>query len=170
MPADSQVGTRGPGLGGSGTAGLGTTVPGANGTSAGPVVRDAGDRVRVLLRMWEDLARQHVSMGGGCACGIGGVTVRLQDFEHDIADYLVAEAERLKQADVLALLMQHVQFDPPGEDEIVKVLRAMAGGEADAGPPPSQEVVLWLLQRLERTLNSFAKLHGGAAATARTAL
>lgn len=153
MPADSQVGTRSAGTGAGSAA-----------------VPSPGDRTRVLLRLWEDLARQHVSMGGGCACGIGGVTVRLQDFEHDIADYLVAEAERLKQADVLALLLQHVQFDPPGEDEIVKVLRAMAGGEADAGSSPAPEVVLWLLQRLERTLNSFAKLHGGAAATARTAL
>jgi hypothetical protein len=146
MPADSQAGTYRSGTG-------------------SPAVRDPGDRTRVLLRMWEDLARQHVSMGGGCACGIGGVTVRLQDFEHDIADYLVAEAERLKQADVLALLSQHVQFDPPGEDEIVKVLRAMADTES----PPSPAVVEWLLQRLERTLNSFAKLHGGAtASTVRT--
>ncbi|WP_420227398.1 hypothetical protein [Pigmentiphaga litoralis] len=151
MPADRQAGSY--------RSGTGSLGPGrASGSAA---VRDPGERTRVLLRMWEDLARQHVSMGGGCACGIGGVTVRLQDFEHDIADYLVAEAERLKQADVLALLSQHVRFDPPGEDEIVKVLRAMA----DTDSPPPLAVVEWLLQRLERTLNSFAKLHGGAAAS-----
>jgi hypothetical protein len=157
MPADSQAGTYR-----SGAGSPSTTAPCAGRGGASPAARDPGDRTRVLLRLWEDLARQHVSMGGGCACGIGGVTVRLQDFEHDIADYLVAEAERLKQADVLALLLQHVQFDPPGEDEIVKVLRAMADTESPA--PPA--VVEWLLQRLERTLNSFAKLHGGAAASA----
>ena len=42
-----------------------------------------------LLDIWQRLSSQHVALAAGCACGIGGVTLRLQDFEQDIADYLL---------------------------------------------------------------------------------
>lgn len=122
---------------------------------------DASDtvvRASRLLLLWNDLARQHVSMGGGCACGIGGVTVRLEDFEHDIADYLYAEAERLGNADVLALLSRHINMDEPAPDEISKVLTTLASTDE----PAPVAVADWLLTRLDRTLTSFARLHGGA--------
>lgn len=119
---------------------------------------DPTARASRLLLLWNDLARQHVSMGGGCACGIGGVTVRLEDFEHDIADYLCAEAQRLGNAEVLALLSRHVRMDDPAPDEIGKVLTMLAATE-DRVPESAAD---WILSRLDRTLTSFARLHGGA--------
>lgn len=115
-------------------------------------------RASRLLLLWNDLARQHVSMGGGCACGIGGVTVRLEDFEHDIADYLYAEAERLGNHEVLALLARHIQLENPAPDEISNVLKALASTD----DPVPETVAQWIVTRLDRTLTSFARLHGGA--------
>ncbi|MDX3906198.1 MAG: hypothetical protein QHC78_10965 [Pigmentiphaga sp.] len=108
-----------------------------------------------LLRLWSDLALQHVSMGGACACGIGGVTLRLQDFERDIIDYLRAEAERLGQADACALLDRHAAA---GDGAVAAVLGELAA--AGAGVPA--DAAAWVLARLDRTLTSFARLHGPA--------
>ena len=115
-------------------------------------------RASRLSLLWNDLARQHVSMGGGCACGIGGVTVRLEDFEHDIADYLYAEAERSDKHEVLALLSRHIQLENPAPDEINNVLKALANTD----DPVPEAVAEWVVTRLDRTLTSFARLHGGA--------
>ena len=118
-----------------------------------------GDMVleaRRLLGMWENLSRQHISMGAACACGIGGITVQLQDFEKDIVDYLVGKAEREGRSDVLSFLESQASQAPNGEWSISALLVALA--DADVNPPA--EVSRMLLGNLGRTLSSFAKLHG----------
>lgn len=70
-------------------------------------MRPDAARAAALLRLWNDVALQHVSMGGACACGMGGVTLRLQDFERDILDYLRDDAGRLGEAEAHALLACH---------------------------------------------------------------
>lgn len=119
-------------------------------------VRQAAD----LGRLWNELALQHVAMGGGaCSCGIGGVVVRLQDFERDIVDYLRAEAARLQENEALALLDRHAASEAGGGlAGVLAVLSDPASAVPDAAAG-------WLLARLSRTLTSFARLHGGARAT-----
>jgi hypothetical protein len=117
---------------------------------------DAAARAAALLRLWNDVALQHVSMGGACACGMGGVTLRLQDFERDILDYLRDEAGRLGEAEAHALLERHA---PAGQEGgVAAVLAALA----DPGNDAAAAGAAWLLGRLDRTLSSFARLHGGA--------
>ena len=41
-----------------------------------------------LLGKWTRLAQGHVMFGSGCSCGVGSGTLRLQDFEPQILDYL----------------------------------------------------------------------------------
>jgi len=115
----------------------------------------ADPRAQQLLRTWSSLSAQHVALGGNCGCGFGGISVSLEDFERDIADYLYAEAERSGQAQALALLC--ADGPPAGQERPVRTLleRPCAEG-ADAGAAE------WLLPRLARTLESFAKLHGPA--------
>ena len=109
-----------------------------------------------LLETWDRLGRAHMMIGAGCSCGIGGVVVALEDFEQDIADYLQAEAERLERRDVLTYLAEQAR-----EGELWSISRLLIGlaqptgsgsREADAG--------CFLLERLARTLHSFAQLHG----------
>ncbi|MDP1686931.1 hypothetical protein [Hydrogenophaga sp.] len=113
----------------------------------------ADPRAERLANLWSRLSAQHVTLGAGCGCMTGGVSVSLEDFELDIADYLWAESERLGQTEVEAWLLQ------PGPIEqqvkpVMSLLTRLEEGEAD------EAVADWLLTRLARTLDSFAKLHG----------
>ena len=47
-----------------------------------------------LWDLWCALALRHVALGGACACGAGGISLRLEDFELDIVDYLQDGGER----------------------------------------------------------------------------
>ena len=118
----------------------------------------AANDAQELLDIWQRLSSQHVALATGCACGIGGVTLRLQDFEQDIADYLLAQAERGQRADIVAFLRRH------GFDEAAGIWRldALLGALSDAAPGAHAEPEAsdFLLSRLGKTLRSFAKLHG----------
>ena len=46
-----------------------------------------------LSHLWNRLSTQHIALG--CSCSMSGISVTLEDFERDIADYLWAECERL---------------------------------------------------------------------------
>jgi len=109
-----------------------------------------------LQELWSALALRHVALGGACACGAGGVSLRLEDFELDIVDYLQDGGERHADAEV-ATWFQARQGLAPGAQPLRDLLESVAAGEA---PEPA---AAWLLPRLERTLRSFAELHGPGA-------
>lgn len=110
---------------------------------------------RHLAEIWDRLARTHMMAGGGCACGVGGVVVALEDFEQDIADYIVAETERLERQDVRDVLDAHGLV---GELwSIPQLLSALADAQGTIDP----QATAFVVERLGRTLRSFEKLHGG---------
>jgi hypothetical protein len=107
-----------------------------------------------LIDLWNRLSNQHIVLG--CSCVMGGVSVRLEDFERDIADYLWAESARLGQTEVEAFLLENGPIE--SLDQAVRtILARLQAGEA------SQEVTQWLLSRLTKTIESYAQLHGPAA-------
>lgn len=120
---------------------------------ADPSVALAGQ----LLDLWSALALRHVALGSACGCGAGGVSLRLEDFELDIVDYLQDGGERHDDTDV-AGWFQARQGQALGRQPLRDLLNAVL---ADEVPGPAAR---WLLPRLERTLRSFAELHGGASA------
>jgi hypothetical protein len=86
---------------------------------------------------------------------MSGMSVTLEDFEHDIADYLWAESERLGQTEVVTFLLI------PGpialQDQAIRgILNRLEEEEVDAA------VNDWLLPRMTKTIESYAKLHGPA--------
>lgn len=104
-----------------------------------------------LAALWDRLATQHVALG--CSCLMGGVSVTLEDFERDIADWLVAESERLGPAGVGLFLGANGPLSV--QDHAIRTtLHRLRAGEA------APEVAEWLLERLTRTLESYARLHG----------
>lgn len=113
---------------------------------------------RRLCDQWANLSRQHVSMASGCACGAGGVSLLLEDFEQDIADYLLGEAERNKRSETIAFLRANAFVEETQLWSLSLLLGALIDEDAVVKVPP--EVSAGLLQRLGRTLSSFAKLHG----------
>lgn len=104
-----------------------------------------------LADLWYRLATRHLAVG--CSCMGSGISVTLEDFERDIADYLLGESERLDVADVAAFIVARGPLR--GQRQPVRILLArLQSGEA------TPAVAGWLLERLERTLQSCARLHG----------
>lgn len=113
----------------------------------------ADPRAERLANLWSRLSAQHVTLGAGCGCMVGGVSVSLEDFELDIVDYLWAEGERLGESVVVAFLLRPGPIDQQ-QKPVGALLARLEDGEAD------EAVADWLLSRLARTLDSFVKLHG----------
>lgn len=106
-----------------------------------------------LSGLWNRLAGQHVALG--CSCTMSGLSVTLEDFELDIADYLWAESERLGQKEVVKFLLE------PGpiasqEQAVRSILRRLEDQDID------MVISDWLLPRMTKTIESYAKLHGPA--------
>ena len=106
-----------------------------------------------LSGLWNRLAGQHVALG--CSCTMSGLSVTLEDFELDIADYLWAESERLGQRDVVQFLLE------PGpiasQDQAIRnILRRLEDQDINT------VITDWLLPRITKTIESYAKLHGPA--------
>lgn len=114
------------------------------------------DRAARLAELWSRLSLQHVTLGAGCGCGAGGVSVSLADFERDIADYLQFEAERLGETRVseFLALAGPLEAQPAPVRDLLERLARDDRCEAAAQ---------WLLPRLTRTIESFARLHGPTA-------
>lgn len=86
---------------------------------------------------------------------MSGISVTLEDFERDIADYLWAESERLGEKAVEDFLLK------PGpiakQDKAIRgILERLEEGACEDG------VAEWLLTRMTKTIESYAKLHGPA--------
>lgn len=104
-----------------------------------------------LSALWHRLSTQHIALG--CSCSMSGISVTLEDFERDIADYLWAESERLGKTSVVAFLLA------PGpiaqQDRAIRqILQRIESGQSD------EATADWLLARMTKTIESYAKLHG----------
>lgn len=88
-----------------------------------------------LLGRWTALARRHVPLGAGCACGPGLAGVQLSDFESQVLEFLRS---------------RHGGISSSG---IADLLSGIARGESPVSAPGP------LLADLARTLDSFDEVH-----------
>lgn len=132
------------------------------------VTDDLSARAGRLLDLWSALALRHVALGAACACGAGGVSLRLEDFELDIVDYLQDGGERCDEAEVAAWFRARQSSAGAAAgatgttSPATQPLRQLLEDVQEARVPPP--VADWLIPRLERTLHSFAELHGSGTA------
>lgn len=120
------------------------------------VASDPAAQAALLWDLWCGLALRHVALGGACACGAGGISLRLEDFELDIVDYLQDGGERCEQPEVAHWFRARSGLEWGGQP-----LRGLLDVLGSDGVPAA--VAQWALARLERTLRSFAEVHGGGA-------
>lgn len=106
-----------------------------------------------LLELWSRLSSRHIALGSSCACGAGGVTLVLDDFELDIYGYLQDSAERGDVEEVRAFFAASTATEADARP-LLHLLETAAAGHLPPG------VGAWALPKLERTLSSFAELHG----------
>ena len=114
---------------------------------------DLAQRAEQMLGLWSNLAMLHVALGSSCACGTGGVSLRLEDFELDIVGYLEDAGLRSGMRDVEAYFQSFQQYGSRAQP-----LRALLEDILERRLPAV--VSEWLLPKVERTLRSFAELHG----------
>ncbi|CAN7731570.1 hypothetical protein LJR290_006913 [Variovorax sp. LjRoot290] len=114
---------------------------------------DVSQRASRLSRLWSELAMRHVALGSSCGCGAGGVSLQLVDFELDIVDYLEDQGLRSGVSEV----EEFFRARPTSQATGLPLQTLLEDLERDELPGQASE---WLLARLERTLNSFAELHG----------
>jgi hypothetical protein len=113
----------------------------------------AQQQAAYLSGLWNRLSGQHVALG--CSCTMSGMSVTLEDFEHDIADYLWAESERLGQTPLVNFLLSTRPI--ASQDQAIRgILSRLEQEHID------DEVTDWLLPRMTQTIESYAKLHGPA--------
>jgi hypothetical protein len=86
---------------------------------------------------------------------MSGISVTLEDFERDIADYLWAESERLGEKAVEKFLL----LEGPIAEQQRPIRNILSRLEELV---IENEVANWLLPRLTKTIESYAKLHGPA--------
>ena len=82
------------------------------------------------------------------------VSLRLEDFELDIVDYLQDGGERCELAEVANWFRGRQEVATAGSQPLLRLLEDVQTGRVP------QAAAEWLIPRLERTLNSFAQLHG----------
>jgi hypothetical protein len=104
-----------------------------------------------LNGLWNRLSGQHIALG--CSCTMSGMSVTLEDFERDIADYLWAESERLGQTHVVDFLLS-----PGPINEQNRAIRGIL--DRLENEEVSSDIADWLLPRMTKTIESYAKLHG----------
>ena len=114
---------------------------------------DLVQRAEQMLGLWSALAMQHVALGAACACGMGGISLRLDDFELDIVGYLEDAGLRSGIDEVVGFFNALQQAEPPPRP----LVRILEDAQQDRLPGGVGE---WLLPKVERTLRSFAEVHG----------
>jgi hypothetical protein len=114
---------------------------------------ELAQRAEHLLGMWSALSMQHVALGGSCACGMGGISLRLDDFELDIVGYLEDAGLRSGVSEVVGFFTAWQEASAPAQP----LRRLLEDARHQHLPGAVSE---WLLPKVERTLNSFAELHG----------
>jgi hypothetical protein len=92
-----------------------------------------------LLGKWTSLAQGHVLMGGNCSCGLGAGSLRIEEFEQQILDYLDGK-HALRERGSLSALLRSIMTD---------------AAQAESGDKLS------VLDDLKRTLESFEEVHRG---------
>jgi hypothetical protein len=121
---------------------------------------DLVQRAEHLLDLWSTLSMQHVALGAGCGCGMGGISLRLDDFELDIVDYLGDAGVRSGDPEVVDYFKDVQQRAEEGSamGARSRPLRRLLDEARCAGLPGA--VAAWLIPKVEHTLRSYAELHG----------
>jgi hypothetical protein len=112
---------------------------------------------RALLDLWRAMSATHVSLGANCACGMGGVTLQLSDFEQDIVEFVLGHAERTRRDDVTRFVHAHARNVATGGWNVAVLLTAVAAAREQQ---TDTAVCEFVLEKLGKTLRSFARLHG----------
>ena len=110
---------------------------------------------RDLVEIWSRVASQHMSGGQGCSCSFGGLSFQASDFELDIVEFVIGEAQKagLPNAEVY---VDAVAKRGPDRYSLPALLKALENGEYREASGAEIDVVL---ASLNTTLSAIEKAH-----------
>jgi hypothetical protein len=112
------------------------------------------ERAEALADIWSRVSRQHMSAAAGCSCGFGGFVVSAADFELDIVEFVIAEAETAGLAGVGPFITA-VSGRGPDRYSLAALLAALKRDPASADAADLD----FILDRLSTTLSSIDRNH-----------
>ena len=96
-------------------------------------------------------------MGGSCSCGVGAGSLRIEEFEQQILDYLEDKVAAGGNAAVTQALRERAGYERGRSGSLAALLASIAKDAAEA----QSAGWLPLLDDLNRTLESFEEVHRG---------
>lgn len=112
------------------------------------------ERAEALADIWSRVSRQHMSAAAGCSCGFGGFVVSAADFELDIVEFVIAEAETAGLAGVGPFITA-VAGRGPDRYSLAALLATLKRDPASADAADLD----FILDRLSTTLSSIDRNH-----------
>ena len=116
---------------------------------------DRNRRADELGEIWSRVSRQHLTAGAGCSCGFGGLMFQAADFELDIVEFVITEAQQAHNDRVEAFI-NSVSRRGPDRYSLPALLSALARGTSDIA---TGEDLDFALDRLTTTLSSMDRSH-----------
>jgi hypothetical protein len=114
---------------------------------------------RELAVLWRRIGSQHLSAAQGCACGFGGLMIQAADFEIDIVEFVLGDAQKSNMRGVEGYIKA---VAGRGDDRysLPALLDAIgkAGGDAQASPDELE----FILTRLRTTLTNIEAAHNNS--------
>ena len=117
-----------------------------------PARPDRADAVRELASLWSRVSRQHLAGGGGCGCGFGGLVFQAADFELDIVEFLLHDAQKAGRT-AIAPFIDASSKRGPDRYSLPALLDALAGSSL-----PDDDTN-FAITRLRTTLASIEDAH-----------
>lgn len=112
-------------------------------------------RARQLTEMWNRISRQHMSVASGCGCGFGGLILQASDFELDIVELVIDDANKHGRHALPAFIDSASKRGPDRYN-----LRALLNALDEEDGRLCEEDRTFALERLAATLGSIDAAHG----------
>src|SRR5437763_254427 len=91
---------------------------------------DARIEALQLLGQWTSLGQAHLLLGGSCSCGLAGGSLRLEEFEQQILDFVHEKYRAAGNAAVTQLLRERAGYAPAKSGSVSALLRSIAAEPA----------------------------------------
>lgn len=108
-----------------------------------------------LIEIWGRLSSQHLAGGQGCGCSFGGLMFMASDFELDIVEFVIGEAEKAGLPGVEAII-DAIAKRGPERYSLPALLKALAEGETRSA---SDVEIDFIIDRLNTTLSNMEQAH-----------
>lgn len=112
-------------------------------------------QARDLIEIWSRVSSQHMSGGQGCSCSFGGLMFQASDFELDIIEFVIGEAQKVGLPETETYI-DAIAKRGPDRYSLRALLKALEEGDFRSASEAEINVVL---TSLHTTLSAIERAH-----------